>query len=74
MGHRYPPNGGVEWPGMWAALMVLFPAHLSGLAAVAFFDIFKGDIAVLIAWALGLVDWLLGGAAPMAVLGHNRSL
>ena len=41
---------------------------------VAFFDVFKGGIAVLIARALGLADWLLGGVALMAVLGHNHSV
>jgi glycerol-3-phosphate acyltransferase PlsY len=41
---------------------------------VAFFDVFKGGIAVLIARALGLADWLLGGVALMAVLGHNYSV
>jgi glycerol-3-phosphate acyltransferase PlsY len=41
---------------------------------VAFFDVFKGGIAVLIARALGPADWLLGGVALMAVLGHNYSV
>jgi glycerol-3-phosphate acyltransferase PlsY len=41
---------------------------------VAFFDVFKGGIAVLIARALGLEGWLLGGVAVAAVLGHNYSL
>ncbi len=41
---------------------------------VAFFDVFKGGIAVLIAWALGLEAWTLGGVALAAVLGHNYSL
>jgi glycerol-3-phosphate acyltransferase PlsY len=111
MGHRYPPNGGVEWPGMWVALLVLFLAYLFGsipagvvvartygvdirkvgsgnigatnvlralgwgpALVVAFFDVFKGGIAVLIARALGLADWLLGGVALIAVLGHNYSV
>nr|WP_198665480.1 glycerol-3-phosphate 1-O-acyltransferase PlsY [Thermus sediminis] len=41
---------------------------------VAFFDVFKGGIAVLVARALGLEGWLLGGVAVAAVLGHNYSL
>jgi len=41
---------------------------------VAFFDVFKGGIAVLIARASGLEDWLLGGVALAAILGHNYSL
>ncbi|MCS6868497.1 MAG: glycerol-3-phosphate 1-O-acyltransferase PlsY [Thermus sp.] len=41
---------------------------------VAFFDVFKGGIAVLIARAVGLEGWLLGGVALAAVLGHNYSL
>jgi len=41
---------------------------------VAFFDVFKGGIAVLLARALGLEGWLLGGVAVAAVLGHNYSL
>jgi len=41
---------------------------------VAFFDVFKGGIAVLIAQAFGLPGWMLGGVALMAVLGHNYSL
>ena len=41
---------------------------------VAFFDVFKGGIAVLLARASGLEDWLLGGVALAAVLGHNYSL
>ncbi|WP_337845849.1 glycerol-3-phosphate 1-O-acyltransferase PlsY [Thermus sp.] len=41
---------------------------------VAFFDVFKGGIAVLIARAVGIEGWLLGGVALAAVLGHNYSL
>ena len=41
---------------------------------VAFFDVFKGGIAVFIARASGLEDWLLGGVALAAILGHNYSL
>ena len=41
---------------------------------VAFFDVFKGGIAVLVARAFGLSDWMLGGVALMAVLGHNYSV
>jgi glycerol-3-phosphate acyltransferase PlsY len=41
---------------------------------VAFFDVFKGGIAVLIARASGLEAWLLGGVALAAILGHNYSL
>ena len=41
---------------------------------VAFFDVFKGGIAVLLARASGLEDWLLGGVALAAILGHNYSL
>ncbi len=38
---------------------------------VAFFDIFKGGIAVWIARFAGVEGWLLGGVAVAAVLGHN---
>ncbi|GAA6757337.1 glycerol-3-phosphate 1-O-acyltransferase PlsY [Thermus oshimai] len=41
---------------------------------VAFFDVFKGGLAVLIARAVGVEGWLLGGVALAAVLGHNYSL
>ncbi|RTG98425.1 glycerol-3-phosphate 1-O-acyltransferase PlsY [Thermus scotoductus] len=41
---------------------------------VAFFDVFKGGIAVLIARAVGIEGPLLGGVALAAVLGHNYSL
>lgn len=41
---------------------------------VAFFDVFKGGIAVLIARLVGIEDWLLGGVAIAAVLGHNYSI
>jgi len=41
---------------------------------VAFFDVFKGGIAVLLARASGLEGWLLGGVALAAILGHNYSL
>ncbi len=41
---------------------------------VAFFDVFKGGVAVLIARAVGIEGWLLGGVALMAVLGHNFSV
>lgn len=41
---------------------------------VALFDVFKGGIAVLIARAVGVEGWLLGGVALAAVLGHNYSL
>ncbi|GGM91329.1 glycerol-3-phosphate acyltransferase [Thermus composti] len=41
---------------------------------VAFFDVFKGGIAVLLARAVGVEGWLLGGVAVAAVLGHNYSL
>lgn len=41
---------------------------------VAFFDVFKGGIAVLIARAFGISDWMLGGVAVAAVLGHNYSV
>ncbi len=41
---------------------------------VAFFDVFKGGIAVLIARLLGIDGWLLGGVAVAAVLGHNYSI
>ncbi|WP_018112197.1 glycerol-3-phosphate 1-O-acyltransferase PlsY [Thermus igniterrae] len=41
---------------------------------VAFFDVFKGGIAVLIARALGIEGALLGGVALAAVLGHNYSV
>jgi len=111
MGHRYPPNGGVEWPDVMGALLVLLLAYLFGsipagvlvaraygvdirkvgsgnigatnvlrtlgwgpALVVAFFDVFKGGIAVLIARASGLEDWLLGGVALAAILGHNYSL
>jgi len=41
---------------------------------VAFFDVFKGGVAVLIARAVGIEGPLLGGVALAAVLGHNYSL
>ncbi|RTH23226.1 glycerol-3-phosphate 1-O-acyltransferase PlsY [Thermus scotoductus] len=41
---------------------------------VAFFDVFKGGIAVLIARAVGIEGPLLGGVALAAVLGHNYSV
>jgi len=41
---------------------------------VAFFDVFKGGIAVLVARAVGLEGPSLGGVALMAVLGHNYSV
>lgn len=41
---------------------------------VAFFDVFKGGIAVLIARAVGIEGALLGGVALAAVLGHNYSV
>lgn len=41
---------------------------------VAFFDVFKGGIAVLIAKAAGVEEPLLGGVALAAVLGHNYSV
>lgn len=41
---------------------------------VAFFDGFKGGIAVLLARGLGMEGLLLGGVALAAVLGHNYSL
>lgn len=41
---------------------------------VAFFDAFKGGIAVMIARWLGMDGWLLGGVAIAAVLGHNYSI
>ncbi|WP_243095008.1 glycerol-3-phosphate 1-O-acyltransferase PlsY [Thermus thalpophilus] len=41
---------------------------------VAFFDVFKGGIAVLIARAVGIEGPLLGGVALAAVLGHNFSV
>ncbi|MFN3368410.1 MAG: glycerol-3-phosphate 1-O-acyltransferase PlsY [Thermus sp.] len=41
---------------------------------VAFFDVFKGGIAVLMARAVGIEGPLLGGVALAAVLGHNYSL
>jgi glycerol-3-phosphate acyltransferase PlsY len=103
--------GGVEWPDVMGALLVLLLAYLFGsipagvlvartygvdirkvgsgnigatnvlralgwgpALVVAFFDVFKGGIAVLIARALGLADWLLGGVALMAVLGHTYSV
>jgi glycerol-3-phosphate acyltransferase PlsY len=104
--------GGVEWPDVMGALLVLLLAYLFGsipagvlvaraygvdirkvgsgnigatnvlrtlgwgpALVVAFFDVFKGGIAVLIARALGLADWLLGGVALMAaILGHNYSV
>ncbi|WP_287372648.1 glycerol-3-phosphate 1-O-acyltransferase PlsY [Oceanithermus sp.] len=46
-----------------------------GPALVVFaFDMFKGGLAVLIARALGVDGWLLGGVALAAVLGHNFSV
>lgn len=42
--------------------------------AVAFFDIFKGGIALLIARLLGLEGLQLGLVAVAAVLGHNYSV
>lgn len=46
-----------------------------GPAIVVFlFDMFKGGLAVLIARALGVDGWLLGGVALAAVLGHNYSI
>nr|WP_221277104.1 glycerol-3-phosphate 1-O-acyltransferase PlsY [Deinobacterium chartae] len=41
---------------------------------VAFFDIFKGGLAVLIARALGLDDLLIAACALAAVIGHNYSV
>lgn len=40
---------------------------------VAFFDVFKGGIAVLIAKAFGLEGAIIGVIAVAAVLGHNYS-
>jgi len=46
-----------------------------GPAIVVFlFDMFKGGLAVLVARALGVDGWLLGGVALAAVLGHNYSI
>ncbi|GEM88815.1 glycerol-3-phosphate 1-O-acyltransferase PlsY [Oceanithermus desulfurans] len=46
-----------------------------GPALVVFaFDMFKGGLAVLIARALGVDGWLLGGVALAAVLGQNFSV
>ncbi|GLV47040.1 glycerol-3-phosphate acyltransferase [Thermus sp. LT1-2-5] len=41
---------------------------------VAFFDVFKGGIAVLLARWVGIEGPLLGGVALAAVLGHNYSV
>lgn len=41
---------------------------------VAAFDVFKGGIAVLLARLFGIEDFLLGGVALAAVLGHNYSV
>ena len=46
-----------------------------GPALIVFaFDMFKGGLAVMIARALGVDGWLLGGVALAAVLGHNFSV
>ena len=41
---------------------------------VLIFDVLKGGIAVLIARLFGVENWLLGGVAVAAVLGHNYSM
>ncbi len=60
--------------GNIGATNVLRALGVGPALVVAFFDVFKGGIAVLIARASGLEDWLLGGVALAAILGHNYSL
>lgn len=60
--------------GNIGATNVLRALGVGPALVVAFFDVFKGGIAVLIARASGLEDWLLGVVALAAILGHNYSL
>jgi acyl phosphate:glycerol-3-phosphate acyltransferase len=41
---------------------------------VALFDALKGGLAIVLARAVGIEGWVLGGVAVLAVLGHNFSL